>query len=97
MTIGSLFMFADLRRRRALYLKRWFGGALLSGGFFQLYDGTIQHKMMRLHQIRYVPNVIVYDTIWNIIAGILLVFGIILTIQTRAPLVHGKEEAPNDN
>jgi uncharacterized membrane protein len=32
-TVGSLFMFADLRGRKALYLKRWVGGILLGAGF----------------------------------------------------------------
>lgn len=82
-TIGSLFMFADLRRRNALWLARWWGGVLLGSGSFQLYDGTIQHKLMRLHQIRYDVNTFPYDLIWNIIAIALIVFGILLIIRTR--------------
>ncbi|MDG5787163.1 DUF2243 domain-containing protein [Evansella sp. AB-P1] len=77
-TIGGLFMFADLRRRNGLWIKKWFGGVLLGGGLFQLYDGTIQHKLMKIHQIRYVENVIVYDLIWNVIALIMVLIGIIL-------------------
>src|SRR5690625_3850201 len=38
-TIGGLFMFADLRRRNALWLMRWWGGVFLGAGGFQLYDG----------------------------------------------------------
>ncbi|MDU0203311.1 DUF2243 domain-containing protein [Paenibacillus sp. MAH-36] len=94
-TVGSLFMFADLRRRKALYLKRWVSGILLGAGFFQLYDGTIQHKILQLHQIRYIPNVIIYDTIWNISAIIMLFVGIILTIHSRIN-VH-VERAPSDD
>ena len=67
-TIGGLFMVADLRRRHAFWLKRWQGGMMLGGGGFQLYDGTIQHKLMEIHQIRYVENVLIYDLIWNITA-----------------------------
>ncbi|RIW29046.1 DUF2243 domain-containing protein [Bacillus salacetis] len=81
-TIAGLFMLADLRRRRAFWLKRWWGGMLLGSGGFQLYDGTIQHKAMRIHQIRYVDNLWVYDWVWNISAAILLMIGIILTIKT---------------
>ena len=53
---------------------------MLGSGGFQLYDGIFQHKLMKIHQIRYVDNVLIYDVIWNIIAlydvlvGILLVF-----------------------
>jgi uncharacterized membrane protein len=83
-TIGGLFLFADLRRRHALWLKRWWGGVLLGAGGFQLYDGTIQHKLMRIHQIRYVENVLIYDLIWLVIAVGLVIAGFILTMRTRA-------------
>ncbi|SFJ19505.1 DUF2243 domain-containing protein [Thermoflavimicrobium dichotomicum] len=82
-TIGGLFMFADLRRRNALWLTRWWGGVLLGAGAFQLYDGTIQHKLMRIHQIRYVKNVLIYDLTWNIIAIAMIVAGAILIVRTR--------------
>ncbi|MCM3598257.1 DUF2243 domain-containing protein [Metabacillus idriensis] len=82
-TIGGLFLFADLRRRNGLWLKRWWGGVLFGAGAFQLYDGTVQHKLMGLHQIRYVDNVYIYDWIWNIIAALMLIAGIILIIQTK--------------
>ena len=64
-TIGGLFMFADLRRKKGLWMKRWWGGILLGAGGFQLYDGTVQHKLMGLHQIRYVENLLIYDIVWN--------------------------------
>jgi len=81
-TIGGLFMFADLRRRNALWPARWSGGILLGAGAFQLYDGIIQHKVMRLHQIRYVPEVFVYDLVWNISAALMVILGIILLVRT---------------
>jgi uncharacterized membrane protein len=83
-TIGGLFLFADLRRRHALLVKRWWGGVLLGAGGFQLYDGTIQHKLMKIHQIRYVENVLIYDLIWHIIAVGLVIAGFFLAIRTRA-------------
>lgn len=82
-TIAGLFLFADLRRKNGLRLARWLGGVFLGAGGFQLYDGIIQHKLMRIHQIRYVENVITYDLIWNIFAVILLIIGIYLTIRTK--------------
>ncbi len=82
-TIGGLFLFADLRRRNALWFKRWWGSAMLGSGSFQLYDGIIQHKWMRIHQIRYVDNVFVYDFVWNGIAAIMIIIGIVLVFQTR--------------
>jgi uncharacterized membrane protein len=80
-TIAGLFMFADLRRRNGFWFKRWMAGMLIGIGAFQLYDGTIQHKVMRLHQIRYVDHVFVYDIIWNVIAAIILLIGIVLTVK----------------
>lgn len=45
-TVGSLFMVADLRRRNAWWPKRWVGATLIGLGAFNLYDGTIQHKLL---------------------------------------------------
>ncbi|WJY28935.1 MULTISPECIES: DUF2243 domain-containing protein [Sporosarcina] len=87
-TIGGLFIFADLRRRSALRLPRWWSGVLLGSGMFQLYDGTVQHKLMRLHQIRYVDNLAVYDWIWNLIAVLLIVAGLLLAYRTRKDTLH---------
>ncbi|GIO25019.1 DUF2243 domain-containing protein [Oceanobacillus sp. J11TS1] len=82
-TIGGLFMLSDLRRRQAFWLKRWWGGMMFGTGLFQLYDGIIQHKIMRIHQIRYVDNVFIYDLVWNVIAAIILINGIIIIVSTR--------------
>ncbi|HDR4317220.1 TPA: DUF2243 domain-containing protein, partial [Bacillus anthracis] len=91
-TIDSLFMVADLRRRNAFWLKRWWSGLMVGSGGFQLYDGIIQHKLMKIHQIRYVDNVLIYDVIWNIIATVMLLIGILLVFQTRTDerLLRGK-------
>jgi uncharacterized membrane protein len=56
---------------------------LLGGGLFQLYDGTIQHKIMRIHQIRYVENVAIYDWVWNTIALAMIVIGILLIVKRK--------------
>jgi uncharacterized membrane protein len=82
-TIGGLFMFADLRRQGGLWPTRWWGGVLLGAGGFQLYDGTVQHKLWGIHQIRYVTDLFVYDLIWNIVAALLVAAGIVLTVRTR--------------
>lgn len=82
-TIGGLFLFADLRRRNAFIPKVWWGSILLGAGAFQLYDGTIQHKWMRIHQIRYVDNVYIYDLVWNITAIIMIIAGIALIVFSK--------------
>jgi len=50
--IAAVFLLADVRRRRVFDRWRWWGGLLAAAGAFQLYDGTVQHKLLRLHQIR---------------------------------------------
>lgn len=82
-TIGGLFLLADLRRRRAFWQTRWWGGVLLGAGVFQLYDGTVQHKLWGIHQIRYVPDLLPYDLTWNITAAGLIIAGVVLTVRTR--------------
>lgn len=89
-TVGGLFIFADLRRRKALWLICWWGGVLLGAGGFQLYDGIIQHKLMRVHQIRYVENVLIYDLVWNIIAVLLIIAGITLIARKSSGKKQGE-------
>jgi uncharacterized membrane protein len=95
-TIGSLFIFADLRRRNALRIKRWWGGVLIGAGGFQLYDGIIQHKLMRIHQIRYVENVIIYDLIWNTLAVLIIIIGLSLVVRTKDRQQPG-EDVPHEH
>lgn len=87
-TVGGLFMVADLRRRNAFWATRWWGGMFLGAGGFQLYDGIIQHKLMRIHQIRYNVNILPYDLIWNGLAIVLIVWGVILLVRTKRPTTN---------
>ena len=74
-TVASLFMVAKLRSRKAWHKKYWMGAAIFSAGVFQLYDGIVQHKLMQLHQIRYVVDVFYYDVVWNVIAVLFIIIG----------------------
>jgi len=82
-TVAALFLFADLRRRQSFVARRWWGGLLVGAGAFQLYDGTVQHKLLRLHQIRYHVEVAAYDWVWNVVAVLLLAAGIALLVTAR--------------
>ncbi|WP_219836919.1 DUF2243 domain-containing protein [Paenibacillus sp. R14(2021)] len=82
-TIASLFMLAALKRTRSFWIKRWWGGIFLGAGIFQLYDGIVQHKLMRLHQIRYNVDITRYDVVWNTIAVLLIVIGFVLTARNK--------------
>ncbi|MCC9178404.1 DUF2243 domain-containing protein [Arthrobacter sp. zg-Y750] len=94
--VAGLFLFADLRRWHQLLWPRWIGGVLLGAGAFQLYDGTVQHKLMGLHQIRYEVDLLAYDTVWNSVAVLLIVAGAWLTYRTRAAVPPGMAETTAD-
>jgi uncharacterized membrane protein len=83
--VAGLFLFADLRRRAAFEGLRWWGGLLVGAGGFQLYDGTVQHKLMKLHQIRYHVNLVGYDWTWNILALLMIIGGVVLLVRARRP------------
>jgi uncharacterized membrane protein len=82
-TVGGLFLVADLRRRNAWNWKRWLGSVLLGAGLFQFYDGTVQHKLMMLHQIRYNVIILPYDLIWNLTAISMIVIGYYLVRKSK--------------
>jgi uncharacterized membrane protein len=79
--VGGLFLLAHLRRTDELRIRDWSAGTLLGLGGFQLYDGTVQHKLMRLHQIRYHVTVWPYDVAWNAIAVASLIAGAVLLLR----------------
>jgi len=83
-TVAALFMVGNLKRRGNWQKKRWFGAYILGAGIFQLYDGIIQHKLMRLHQIRYNVEIFYYDLIWNVIAAIMIVIGVLVLNSEKA-------------
>jgi uncharacterized membrane protein len=85
-TVAALFMLADLWRRAAWWGKRWMSGVMLGSGGFNFYDGTIQHKVMRIHQIRYEVVILPYDLVWNAIALFIILSGTILFLRTNKQL-----------
>ena len=82
--VGGFFMLFDLRRRNEFKPHFAWAGFFLGLGGFQLFDGTIDHKILRLHQIRYgVENILPYDILWNGCALGLLFLGIALLYRAR--------------
>ena len=61
-------------------------GILFGAGCFNLYDGTIQHKLLGLHQVRAgAPDNLPYDLAFLTIAATLAVAGALLLRRTRQP------------
>jgi uncharacterized membrane protein len=86
-TVASLVLVADLRRERAFWGRQFWAGWHTGAGFFQLYDGLVQHKGLGLHQIRYNVNLVPYDITWNVVAAVLLIAGIVLIVVTHRAAV----------
>ncbi len=80
----GFFMFSELRARRALAPRFAWAGFFLGMGGFQLFDGIVDHKVLRLHQVRYVDNLLPYDLAWNGAALMLLAVGFALLRAARA-------------
>jgi uncharacterized membrane protein len=81
-TVAALFLVGELRRERTFWGRRFLAGWLTGAGFFQLYDGLVQHKVFGLHQIRYDVDLTPYDTVWNVVASALLLAGLWLAVVT---------------
>ena len=82
-TVASLFLLMDARRRGPVSKTRWWGGLLVGAGAFQLYDGTVHHKLLDLHEIRYGVDIAPYDLVWNGAAVVMLLAGAVLLFRTR--------------
>jgi uncharacterized membrane protein len=84
-TVAGLALLADVRRRRAFAPTRWWGAVLLGAGGFQLFDGVVDHKVLRVHQVRYGVDLTGYDLAWNAAGLLLLAAGILLLRARPAP------------
>lgn len=81
---AGFFMLLDLRRHNALAPAWAWAGFFIGLGGFQLFDGIIDHKVLRLHQIRYGVDLLPYDVIWNLTGLALLAVGLLLLARARA-------------
>ncbi|WP_182113708.1 MULTISPECIES: DUF2243 domain-containing protein [unclassified Actinotalea] len=79
MLVGGLFLVADLSRTGGLAPRSAVGGLLLGAGAFQLFDGIVDHKVLRLHQVRYDVDLLPYDLAWNLAGVALLATGALVT------------------
>ena len=81
--VTGLLLFADLIRRRRLAASAYRAGIVVGLGGFQLFDGTVNHKLLDLHEIRYGVDLLPYDLVWNGAALLVLVLGLVLARRSR--------------
>lgn len=89
--ILGFFMFGDLRGKQALAPSSAWAGFFYGAGGFQLFDGLVNHKLLGLHQVRYVDTLIFYDLAWNGFG--LLLLGVGFLIARRAKVIHAARNA----
>lgn len=91
--VAGFFMWADLRQRQVLSAGYARAGFFLGLESFQLFDGIVDHKVLRLHQIRYDVDLLPYDLIWNLAALLLMLIGAIVLYRARKDLrIHDAEQ-----
>jgi len=78
--VFGFFLMLDARRRGVFSPASAWAGFLVGLGLFQLWDGVMDHKVLRVHQIRYGVELLPYDIVWNLVGGGLLLAGILWTI-----------------
>lgn len=81
--VAGFFWFADLRRRGTLARRSAWAGFLIGLGAFQLFDGIVDHKVLRTHQIRYDVDLLSYDLAWNGVAVVFLLVGGVVLWRSR--------------
>lgn len=93
---AGFFLMMDARRRPAFSIIAAWAGFLSGLGAFQLWDGIIDHKVLRIHQIRYGVDLLPYDVVWNVSGGVLLAAGIGLAVlASRRASAHARSRGPS--
>lgn len=81
--VAGIFLFAHVTKTETYSRVRWAAGILLGMGGFQLFDGVVSHKVLRIHQIRYDVDLLPYDIAWISSAVLLIAIGLYLWYRTR--------------
>lgn len=78
--VAGVFVLADLLRAGTFSRAFGWAGLFLGMGAFQLFDGLVDHKVLRLHQVRYEVPLLPYDLLWNLAGVVLLLIGVALWV-----------------
>ena len=82
--VAGFFLIADLRRLGTLVVERAWAGFFLGAGAFQVFDGLVHHKLLRIHQVRYGVDLLPYDLAWNLAGLALFLVGAWLLRRARS-------------
>lgn len=74
--VAGFFLAADLLSKSRFARAFWGAGLFLGLGAFQLFDGLVNHKVLRVHQVRYDVPLLPYDVWWNLAGLALIVIGL---------------------
>jgi uncharacterized membrane protein len=78
--VAGFFLLADARRRGIHSTLEAWAGFFCGMGVFQLWDGIVDHKVLRVHQVRYGVDLLAYDLAWVAAGLVLLATGVVLTV-----------------
>lgn len=78
MLAAGSYLFVQLRRCRRVARWHAWTGLLVGAGGFQLFDGLVDHKLLRVHQVRYVEELWIYDLAWNGFGVLLLLAALVV-------------------
>ena len=81
--VAGMALLADARRRGPFVPALWWGAVLTGAGAFQVWDGVVHHKLLRLHQVRYGVDLTGYDLLWTGAGVLVLAAGVLLLLRTR--------------
>lgn len=81
--VAGIFLFSHVTKIYSYSRIRWWAGIFMGLGTFQLVDGTVNHKLFGIHQIRYGVDILPYDIAWNTSAILLFAIGIFMWFKTR--------------
>src|SRR5690606_5785980 len=91
--VAGFFWIARLARRQALIPSWTRAGLLLGMGGFQLFDGIVDHKLLRLHQVRYGVELLPHALAGSLRGLVLLLIGAWLWRRPAAAARHGRPGA----
>lgn len=81
--VAGAFVVADLLRHGTLAPGWAWAGFFFGAGGFQVFDGLVNHKVLRIHQVRYGVDLLPYDLAWNLAGLALILVGVALALRAR--------------